>query len=176
LSNTYNYLPSSSPLRAFTLLALLVILARSSELASLPLTPAFLTSALSQWSIPQSEKIAFLTRASAIHQSAEQLPRALELAVLALQHGSVEKPTAEKAVVLALSVRDNLSLDEVLEVQGVRSALDGKMAELVKLFTEVDEVEAVGKGNEWAAANASWVEAFGESASDGLSTSSLTGT
>jgi hypothetical protein len=161
LNNTYNYLAPNSPLRAPTLLALLALLARSSELPALPLTPSTLTSALSQWPLSQSDKVAFLTRAATIYQSAEQLSRALEISILALAQGA-EKSAVEKAIVLALSVENNLSLDEVLRVNGVQALLEGKLKELVALFTEVDEIEAVGKGKDWLASNGSYVESFGE--------------
>lgn len=161
LNNTYNYLAPNSPLRAPTLLALLALLARSSELPALPLTPSTLTSALSQWPLSQSDKVAFLTRAATIYQSAEQLSRALEISILSLAQGA-EKSAVERAIVLALSVENNLSLDEVLRVNGVQALVDGKLKELVALFTEVDEIEAVGKGKDWLATNGSYVESFGE--------------
>jgi len=161
LNNIYNYLPSSSALRPTTLLTLLSLLAITGELSTLNLTPAIITSALSQWQISESEKINFLVSAADIYQSAGQLDKASDLSIIALQQ-SVEKKVVEKAVVLAIAVEDRFDLDAVLKVQGVRDQVDGKLKEVVGLFTDVDEVEAVAKGQEWVRANSSFIEGFCE--------------
>ncbi|WVQ94122.1 hypothetical protein IAU59_001200 [Kwoniella sp. CBS 9459] len=158
LNNTYNYLAPSSPLRPTVLLTLLTLLAHSSDITILSLSPSTLTSALSQWSISSAEKVSFLTSAAELYQSLGDLSKALEILTIALKE-SVDAKIVEKAVLLNLAVTDKFELDEVLSIQGVKEQL-GKAAEVVALF-EGDEVEAVEKGKQWAAANASWVEGAG---------------
>ncbi|WVR03070.1 hypothetical protein IAU60_000059 [Kwoniella sp. DSM 27419] len=158
LSNTYNYVPASSPLRPTVLLSLLSLLAHSADISTLPLSTSTLTAALSQWSVSSSEKVSFLVSASELYQSTGDLAKALEVLTLALKE-SVDPKIVEKAVLLNLAVPTKFELDEVLKVQGVKEQL-GKSAEVVELF-EGDEVEAVEKGKKWAAANGSWIEGAG---------------
>ncbi len=162
LNNTYNHYPPSSPLRPPTLFALISLLNTLSDLPSLPLSPTLLSTALSQWSIPDTEKVAFLSSASAIYESARSFSKALELHVLALGL-SVDTKVVEKALVLAIAVEDRFNLDEVLRVQGVKDGITGTLGELVKLFTGVDELEAVKQGQEWLSSNRSYLEGFGQS-------------
>ncbi|WVQ82795.1 eukaryotic translation initiation factor 3 subunit M [Cryptococcus sp. DSM 104549] len=158
LTNNYNFLPSTSPLRPSTLLTLISLLSSTSDLSALPLSASTLTPALAAWSIPSSEKVAFLTSASALYQSAGDLAKALELLTLALKE-SVEPQIVEKAVLLALAVPTKFELDDVLSVQGAKEQL-GKAQGVVELF-EGDELEAVEKGKKWVAENAAWVEGAG---------------
>ena len=162
LNNTYNYYPPASSLRPPTLLALISLLSMISDLSSLSLSTTLLSTATAQWSIPNSQKLSFLTSASTIYESAGNLRKALELHILALGLSADEK-IAKKALVLAISVQDRFDLDEVLTIQGIKEGLNGKMAELVRLFTEVDELEAVKLGREWLSDNASYLGIFGRS-------------
>jgi hypothetical protein len=73
----------------------------------------------------------------------------------------VSEEVVEKAVVLALANETKFDLSEVLKTQGA-GAKAGKAAELVKLFTEADELEAVSQGQTWAESNASYISGFGE--------------
>ncbi|KAK8844780.1 hypothetical protein IAR55_006630 [Kwoniella newhampshirensis] len=159
LNNTYNLLPVSSSLRSSVLLTLLSLLAGSSDLSSLPLSPQTLTTALGQWQISSSDKVHFLTSASELYQSSGSLSKTLDLLTLALKE-SVEAQLVEKAILIALAVQDKFELDEVLKIQGVKEQLSGKAAEVVSLF-EGDEIEAVGKGQKWVESNGSWVESAG---------------
>jgi len=159
LNHTYNFLPANSPLRPTTLLALFHNLALGSDLEALAITPSSLTSSLNQWAVPNSEKISFLTEASEIYKSANLLSKALEFAVLALGI-ELSEPVAEKAVVLALANETKFDLSEVLKTQGVSGKISGKAAELVKLFTEADELEAVSQGQSWAKENESYLSGF----------------
>lgn len=164
MNNTYNYLPSNSPLRPITLLALLSVLALSSDLEALPLSSAFLNTALSQWAIPASEKITFLVQASEIYQSATPslVSKSLELNLAALNLEATEQ-VAEKAVALTLASDDRYDLGDVLKTPGVSSKITGKAAELVRLFTDADELEAVSQGQKWAQDNSSYIQNFCES-------------
>lgn len=85
------------------------------------------------------------------------------MTLMALQE-SVEPKIVEKAVILSLAVDDSFDLNEVLRVQGVKDGLSGnaKLGELVELFTQVDELEAVGKGQSWVGSNSSFIEGAGE--------------
>ncbi|KAK4684773.1 translation initiation factor 3 subunit M, partial [Tremellales sp. Uapishka_1] len=159
LNNTYNYLPPTSTLRPTTLLALLSLLSISSDLSTLSLTPSSLITALSQWTLSSAEKVAFLTSASKIYQAAGDLEKALETYILALQY-STDKEIVETAVVLAIAVESRFDLNDVTRVEGVQGRFEGKTGELVALFTETDELEAVGKGKTWLEANGSWIEGF----------------
>jgi translation initiation factor 3 subunit M len=155
LNNTYNYLPPSSSLRSTTLLSLLSLLSLANDLSALPLTTTYLTSSLSEYSIPQSEKISFLTSASTIYQNAGDLSKALELQLLAikLSEGS-DAELAEKAVIL--QVADSRRFEfEVID------GVSGKVGELQALFGEVDEIEAIEKGKQWVEANGSVIENAG---------------
>jgi hypothetical protein len=128
----------------------------------LTITPTSLSQSLQQWDIPTSEKIAFLTEASDIFKSASLLPKALELSLLALNI-EVSESVAENAVVLTLANETKFDLSEVLKTQGVTAKISGKAAELVRLFTEADEMEAVSQGQSWAQENSSYVSGFGKS-------------
>jgi hypothetical protein len=136
-------------------------LALASELEALPLSPATLSTSLNQWAILTSDKIAFLTEASDIYKSASLLSKALELSLLALNI-EVSEANAEKAVVLTLANETKFDLTQVLKTQGVSGKISGKAAELVKLFTEADELEAVSQGQTWAQENASYLSGFCE--------------
>jgi hypothetical protein len=75
---------------------------------------------------------------------------------------SVEQKVVERAVVLSLASDETFDLNDVLRVQGVKDQLSGKLGELVQLFTEVDELEAVEKGQSWVSSNSSFIEGAGE--------------
>lgn len=156
MNNNYNYLPANSPLRPTTLLALLSVLALSGDLASLPLSTSFINNSLNEWAISGAEKIAFLVEASEIYQSASLLSKALDLNLVALNSEATEQ-IAERAVALTLASEDKYDLGDVLKTPGVTGKISGKAAELVQLFTEADELEAVGQGQKWAQANASYI-------------------
>lgn len=162
LNNTYNYLPANSPLRPTTLLALLSVLALSSDLEALPLSSTYLTTSLDQWAISTPEKIAFLTDAAEIYQSASLLSKALELNLVALNI-EVSEQVAERAVALTLASDKQFDLGDVLKTPDVAGQLKGKAAEVVQLFTEADELEAVSQGQKWAEANSSYITSFGKS-------------
>ena len=81
--------------------------------------------------------------------------------VLALSF-TVDEKIVDKALVLAISVEDVSKLDDVMKVQGVKEAAKGKMGELVALFTDSDELEAVARGQKWLDTDASWCEGFSE--------------
>lgn len=72
----------------------------------------------------------------------------------------VSEKVVEKAVVLTLADETKFDLSQVLKVQGISGKISGKSAELVKLFTEADELEAVSQGQAWAEANASYLSSF----------------
>ncbi|ORX35139.1 hypothetical protein BD324DRAFT_634026 [Kockovaella imperatae] len=157
LNNTYNYLPPTSSLRPHTLTTLLSLLALSSELSALPLHTASLSASLTQWDISSDEKISFLLSAADIYAQAGQLPKALEIQLLALRL----KPSsdiAERALALALADQTRFSLDDVLRLEGVKASLNGKMAEVKGLFEGSDEVGAVKQGLEWSSSSSSWIE------------------
>lgn len=158
LTNTYNLLPASSPLRPTVLLALIQLLAASDDLAALPISGV--SAALAQWSVSEADKVAFLTQAAAVYEKAGKLDSALTLTLLALER-DVNAKTAEHALALALAQNDRFDLDDLLKVQGVRDVLTGKAAELVALFTSVDELEAVQKAAEWTKANGAYVSGLG---------------
>ena len=161
LTNTYNFLPATSPLRPTALLALLSLLALSSDLSAIPLTTQSLSSSLSQWSITSEEKFAFLTSASKIYANASQPRTALDLHIVAIQSGAGAE-TVEQAIVYALADSKRFTVDEVLRVSGVREKLRGEAAELVGLFESTDPVDAVKKGKEWVATHSSWIQGAGE--------------
>lgn len=159
LNYIYNSLPANSPLRPTVLLALLSVLSLASDLEALTINSASLQLSLHQWAISSSEKINFLTEASDIFKSANLLSKALEFALLAL-NTEVSESLAEKAVVLSLANETKFDLSDVLKTQGVTAKISGKAAELVKLFTEADELEAVSQGQTWAQSNESYLSGF----------------
>jgi len=159
LNYTYNSLPANSPLRPTTLLALLSVLSLAEDLDALTITPSSLQTSLNQWAVPSAEKIKFLTEASETYKSANLLSKALELVLLAL-NTEVSESLAEKAVVLTLANETKFDLSEVLKTQGVSAKISGKAAELVKLFTEADELDAVSQGQTWAQSNESYLSGF----------------
>jgi translation initiation factor 3 subunit M len=159
LNYTYNFLSSNSPLRPTALLALLSVLSLASDLEALAVTPSSLSASINQWAVPTSEKINFLTEASEIYKSANLLSKALEFTLLALNI-EVSEAVAEKAIVLTLANETKFDLSEVLKTQGVTAKISGKAAELVKLFTEADELDAVSQGQTWAQANESYLSGF----------------
>lgn len=68
----------------------------------------------------------------------------------------------ERALALNIADEKRYDLDAVLSVQGAKEGVTGKMQELVELFTEVDEVEAVAKGQEWLASGSDWINGLCE--------------
>lgn len=160
MNNAYNYLPSSSPLRPTTLLSLLALLAKLGDVSSLPLSPSYLSQQLSAWSLSPPESVSFLVRASEIYQSAQNLSKAVELLVLALQIQATPE-IVSKAITLSLAREDSFDLDQVMSVQGVAGGLEGQLKELVQLFTETDELEAVKKGESWVSSNGDFVKNLG---------------
>ncbi|RSH79909.1 uncharacterized protein EHS24_009577 [Apiotrichum porosum] len=160
LNNTYNYIAPESPLRLAALLALVQVLGASDDLSTLPLPSATVSAALAQWSVSDADKVSFLTTAAAVYESAGDLATALSLTLLSLER-SLVAATAEHALALALAQPNRFELDDLLKVQGARDALTGKATELVALFVEDDELEAVAKATAWAAANAAYVSGLG---------------
>ncbi|EIW73001.1 hypothetical protein M231_04343 [Tremella mesenterica] len=157
LNNTYNYLSPASSLRPHTLLAILSLLSQASDLSTFPLSPSFLESALTQWAIPSQEKVTFLISAAEIYQTSGELSKALQLHIVALkQH--VDAKLAEKTILLALTDEKRFEVEEVLRVPGVSEKLEGPVKELVGLFTQTDELEAVKVGQAWVTSNTSWIE------------------
>ena len=100
-----------------------------------------------------------MTEASETYKTANLLSKALELVLLAL-NTEVSESLAEKAVVLTLANETKFDLSEVLKTQGVSAKISGKAAELVKLFTEADELDAVSQGQTWAQSNESYLSGF----------------
>lgn len=90
------------------------------------------------------------------------LSKSLELSLLALDV-EVSEQVAERAVVLTLANESKFDLSQVLKTQGVSAKISGKAAELVRLFTEADELEAVSQGQQWADSNASYVSGLSKS-------------
>lgn len=119
-----------------------------------------MSAALAQWSVSDADKVSFLTTAAAVYESAGDLATALSLTLLSLER-SLVAATAEHALALALAQPNRFELDDLLKVQGARDALTGKATELVALFVEDDELEAVAKATAWAAANAAYVSGLG---------------
>ncbi|WVW81254.1 hypothetical protein I302_103245 [Kwoniella bestiolae CBS 10118] len=158
LNNTYNYLPSSSPLRPVVLLSLLSLLSTSSDLSVLPISPEVLSKSISQWTISSKEKVDFLLSLSQLYLTSSDLHKALEVLIIALKE-SVDTKIVEKAIAVNLATSDKFELDDILRVQGVKENLGGAKS-VVELF-EGDEVENVKKGQEWAKSNAAWVEGAG---------------
>lgn len=105
-----------------------------------------------------------MVQASDIYQSATPslVSKSLELHLAALNLEATEQ-VAEKAVALALASDNRYDLGDVLKTPGVSSKITGKAAELVKLFTDADELEAVSQGQKWAQDNSSYIQNFGES-------------
>ena len=161
MNNTYNFLPPTSSLRPHALLALLSLLALSSELSALPLSTSMLQTALSQWSLSPTESTSFLTSASAIYASSELLTRALEIQLLALTVQSTPE-AAERAVALALADESRFALDDVLGAEGAEASLNGQMGEVVQFFSGSDAIGAVKSGIQWQSANESWVASLGQ--------------
>ncbi|BEI83508.1 hypothetical protein CcaverHIS002_0401120 [Cutaneotrichosporon cavernicola] len=160
LTNSYNFFPAESPLRPAVLLTLITLLGAADDLSALPLTPAILNPALSQWSTSEADKVAFLTQAAGVYEKAGDLARALDLTVLALER-AVDGKMAEHALALALAVPNRFDVDDILKVQGARDSLAGHADELVDLFTKVDELAAVDKAAAWAKANGAYVDSLG---------------
>lgn len=63
---------------------------------------------------------------------------------------------------MTLASEKRYDLGDVLKTPGVSSKITGKAAELVKLFTDADELEAVSQGQKWAQDNSSYISNFGE--------------
>lgn len=159
LNNTYNFLPTSSPLRPTALLSLLTLLALSSDLKLLSLSSSTILNSLSQWDISSADKLAFITSASAIYAGARESRKALELHLLAIEQLQAGPDVVEKAIVYAVADEKRFTLHDVLRAPGVQGKVGDKAKELLGLF-EGDVEGSVKKGQEWVAANKSWVEGF----------------
>lgn len=67
----------------------------------------------------------------------------------------------QQALVLALADQKRFDLEDVLRISGVSQGVQGETKEIVSLFTDADEVEAVKKGSEWVKAHESWITSQG---------------
>lgn len=169
LTNAYNMLPVSSPLRPATLLELLRVLSASTvlDLSALPLTTPVIEQAVSEWSIPTADKVAFLNSVAEIYEAdssvsvsrTASLKQALEFRILAL-HVADDKRAVDEVVAKAVSIPDVFEVSDVLRASGAREALseEGKM---VVRMLETDEVE-LSEGLKWVEGNKSALEAKGE--------------
>ena len=154
MTNIYNSLASTSALRPTTLLGLLRVLGAIDELSSLPLSESYLTAQLAQWSNSPAEKADFLIQACNIYAKSRDTSTGLSLAMLAI---SQNPSAAEMAVVLSVADEKKFTLDDVLGREGVKESLSGPLGELAGLFSDVEELEAVQKGQAFVASHADWI-------------------
>ncbi|PWN40223.1 hypothetical protein IE81DRAFT_325788 [Ceraceosorus guamensis] len=159
LSNTFNSLSASSPLRLTTLTALLNLAAANEELdylsESLLATPAW----LSTWSIPSSAKSALLLDIASKLDAADQKAKAYEFLLTHLRYlDSVSEAkkeqvaqAAEQTIAAALSLPNVWDFDNLLQI-GPIQALKGQPAfELLSIFvsgSSKDFKAWLGKGND----------------------------
>ncbi len=180
MTNAYNLLPSTSPLRPRTLLALLSLLSVD-LLPSLSLSVSQIEQYIFEWSISDSDRIQWLNDVAAVYEagiSASAAPSAatttqlkeksLELRVLALTVAAVkglgiEASAVEKTIGAALSVASRFDISGVLSIKGVRESLKGDIKELVALLE--GEGEAGGdlkKATVWVESKSQWLESIGK--------------
>lgn len=170
LTNAYNMLPISSPLRPATLLELLRVLSASTvlDLSALPLSTPVIEQAVSEWSTSTADKVAFLRSVAEIYESdssvsvsrTASLKQALEFRILALHLAEDKQGAVDEVIAKAVSIPDVFEVSDVLRVQGAREALseEGKM---VVRMLETDEVE-LEEGLKWVESSKSALEAKGE--------------
>ena len=160
LNNTYNFLPSTSPLRPTVLLSLISLLSLSSDLESLVLSPSTIFNAISTWDISSEEKSQFVASAAAVYASSKATSKALELTLIAVEHLNASQAVVDKVLVYAIADPKRYTVDDVLRVKGVKA--EGTTGELISLF-QGDMLESVKKGQEWVQSNKSWIESQSES-------------
>jgi translation initiation factor 3 subunit M len=180
VTNAYNLLPSSSPLRPTTLLTLISLLS-ADLLPSLSLSINQIEQYLFEWSLSDEARIQWLADLAALYEnavSASAAPssatttqlkeKALELRVLGLTVAAhkglgVDSKNVEKTVGAALAVPARFDLSPILSIKGVRDSLQGDVKELVALLEGEGESGAdFKKAAAWIQGKSSWLESIGE--------------
>jgi translation initiation factor 3 subunit M len=180
VTNAYNLLPSSSPLRPTTLLTLISLLS-ADLLPSLSLSINQIEQYLFEWSLSDEARIQWLADLAALYEnavSASAAPssatttqlkeKALELRVLGLTVAAhkglgVDSQNVEKTVGAALAVPARFDLSPILSIKGVRDSLQGDVKELVALLEGEGESGAdFTKAAAWIQGKSSWLESIGE--------------
>ncbi|PWN18496.1 hypothetical protein BCV69DRAFT_285126 [Microstroma glucosiphilum] len=167
LSNIFNTLPSTSPLREKIFLSMLDLAASNDEVDLLSPALASLPTWLAQWSIPESQKAAALeTVASKLESSGDNLTqksydfRLAHLTYLSTTPGAATsseatKAAAEKTFATALSLPKIFEFDALLKLSAVESSLSSSsLFSLLKLLVQ-------GSYQDWT----KWI-AEGSNASD----------
>jgi translation initiation factor 3 subunit M len=181
MTNAYNLLPSTSPLRPRTLLALLSLLS-ADLLPSLSLSISQIEQYIFEWSISDSDRVQWLKDVAAVYEtgiSTSAAPsaatttqlkekslelRVLALTVVAVKGLGIDASAVEKTIGAALSVPARFDISGVLSINGVRQSLQGDVKELVALLEGDGETAGdLKKATAWVESKGQWLESIGES-------------
>lgn len=184
MTNAYNLLPSTSPLRPRTLLALLSLLS-ADLLPSLSLSISQIEQYIFEWSISDSDRVQWLKDVAAVYEtgiSTSAAPsaatttqlkekslelRVLALTVVAVKGLGIDASAVEKTIGAALSVPARFDISGVLSINGVRQSLQGDVKELVALLEGDGETAGdLKKATAWVESKGQWLESIGVSAAE----------
>ncbi|KAG8759025.1 hypothetical protein FRC11_002661 [Ceratobasidium sp. 423] len=162
LSNLFNSLPRSSPLRQHVYRALLGMASDQGDLDVLQIDRTDVNRWLSEWDISEEDKSAFLDTVAEAFRKAGDVETAYgyQLAYLRSVPGSSPKAlgASTRVISLAISEPSIFELDTLLRVDTLQAAKDHPLFALLRVFTSGD----LAQYHEWEASHASVLSEFGK--------------
>ncbi|KAF8709216.1 Eukaryotic translation initiation factor 3 subunit K, partial [Rhizoctonia solani] len=162
LSNLFNSLPRSSPLRQHVYRALLNMASNEGDLEVLQVNRTDVNRWLSEWNISDQDKSAFLDAVAEAFRKAGDIDTAYGYQLAYLRSVSASSPKALEAstrvISSAVSEPSIFELDSLLRVDTLQAAKDHPLFALLRVFTSGD----LAQFHEWEAKHASTLSEFGK--------------
>ncbi|CAE6429780.1 PCI domain-containing protein [Rhizoctonia solani AG-1 IA] len=161
LSNLFNSLPRSSPLRQHVYRALLNMASNEGDLEVLQVNRTDVNRWLSEWNISDQDKSAFLDAVAEAFRKAGDIDTAYGYQLAYLRSVSASSPKALEAstrvISSAVSEPSIFELGSLLRVDTLQAAKDHPLFALLRVFTSGD----LAQFHEWEAKHASTLSEFG---------------
>ncbi|CAE6520462.1 unnamed protein product [Rhizoctonia solani] len=162
LSNLFNTLPRSSPLRQNVYRALLGMASDQGELDVLQIDRTDVNRWLSEWDISEEDKSAFLDTVAEAFRKAGNVETAYGYQLAYLRSVPASSPKALEAstrvISSAVSEPSIFELDTLLRVDTLQAAKDHPLFALLRVFTSGD----LAQYHEWEASHESTLSEFGK--------------
>ncbi|QRW16317.1 PCI domain-containing protein [Rhizoctonia solani] len=162
LSNLFNSLPRSSPLRQHVYRALLNMASNEGDLEVLQVNRTDVNRWLSEWNISDQDKSAFLDAVAEAFRKAGDIDTAYGYQLAYLRSVSASSPKALEAstrvISSAVSEPSIFELGSLLRVDTLQAAKDHPLFALLRVFTSGD----LAQFHEWEAKHASTLSEFGK--------------
>ncbi|KAL1741002.1 hypothetical protein HDZ31DRAFT_46364 [Schizophyllum fasciatum] len=167
LTNLFNLLPHSSPLRLNVYNALLATAAAQGDLPVLQLSRVNVEKWVSEWDVTPENKSQFLKSIVDAFVQADSLTAAYDFAPLYVRSVQVSstaeaREAAVQAITLALRLPSVFDFDPLFKLDAVVAAKDHELFPLLQVFLSGGLLEY----RSWASANAGIAEKFGLSTAD----------